>query len=720
MRKNKLIPFVFFLVASLLTLGFTTKTHAAEKTYKIGTDLTFAPFEFQNSDGEYIGIDVDLLKEIAKDQGFKVDLNPLGFDSSIQGVQSDQLDGMIAGMSITDERKKTFDFSDSYFDSGIQMAVKNDNNDIKDYADLKGKTVSAKIGTESATFLEDNKDKYGYEVKLYEAADAMYNALSNGNSEAIFDDYPVLGYAVSNGQPFKLVGEPEEGSAYGFAVKKGENQELLKKFNAGLKDLKENGTYDKIVSKYISNGSSDSTSTSQMKKIEPKKDVYVIASDSAFAPFEYKDSDGKYKGIDVDLLTRIAELQGFKIDFKFIGFSSAMQALESGQADGMIAGMTMTDERKANYDFSDPYFQSGIQLAVAKDNKDIKEYKDLKGKTVGAKVGTESADFLEAHKKEYGYTIKSFDAADQLYDALKVGSIDAMMDDYPVIGYAVQQGQDLKTPIKREVGGEYGFAVKKGENPELREMFTEGLKELKRTGEYDKIVDKYIGSGSEEKKDAVDESTITGLLKNNYKSLLEGLWKTIVLALVSFALALVVGVIFGLFRVSPSRPLRLLAGIYIDIIRGIPMMVLAFFIFFGLPGITGIKIPDFAAGIITLTLNASAYIAEIVRGGINAVPVGQMEASRSLGLPYNRTMQKIILPQAVKIMIPSFINQFVISLKDTTIISAIGVVELLQTGKIIVARTTQSSYVYLIIAIMYLILITILTKLANRLDKKVK
>lgn len=720
MRKNKLIPFVFFLVASLLTLGFTTKTHAAEKTYKIGTDLTFAPFEFQNSDGEYIGIDVDLLKEIAKDQGFKVDLNPLGFDSSIQGVQSDQLDGMIAGMSITDERKKTFDFSDSYFDSGIQMAVKNDNNDIKDYADLKGKTVSAKIGTESATFLEDNKDKYGYEVKLYEAADAMYNALSNGNSEAIFDDYPVLGYAVSNGQPFKLVGEPEEGSAYGFAVKKGENQELLKKFNAGLKDLKENGTYDKIVSKYISSGSSDSTSTSQMKKIEPKKDVYVIASDSAFAPFEYKDSDGKYKGIDVDLLTRIAELQGFKIDFKFIGFSSAMQALESGQADGMIAGMTMTDERKANYDFSDPYFQSGIQLAVAKDNKDIKEYKDLKGKTVGAKVGTESADFLEAHKKEYGYTIKSFDAADQLYDALKVGSIDAMMDDYPVIGYAVQQGQDLKTPIKREVGGEYGFAVKKGENPELREMFTEGLKELKRTGEYDKIIDKYIGSGSEEKKDAVDESTITGLLKNNYKSLLEGLWKTIVLALVSFALALVVGVIFGLFRVSPSRPLRLLAGIYIDIIRGIPMMVLAFFIFFGLPGITGIKIPDFAAGIITLTLNASAYIAEIVRGGINAVPVGQMEASRSLGLPYNRTMQKIILPQAVKIMIPSFINQFVISLKDTTIISAIGVVELLQTGKIIVARTTQSSYVYLIIAIMYLILITILTKLANRLDKKVK
>ncbi|MDT2595831.1 amino acid ABC transporter substrate-binding protein/permease [Enterococcus dongliensis] len=719
MRKTKLIPFIVFLMASIFTLGFASKTNAAEKTYKIGTDLTFAPFEFQNSDGDYIGIDVDLLNQIAKDQNFKVDLRPLGFDSSIQGVQSDQLDGMIAGMSITDERKKTFDFSEPYFDSGIQMAVKNDNNNIKNYRDLKGKTVAAKIGTESATFLDKNKDKYGYEIKQYEAADAMYNALTNGNVEAIFDDYPVLGYAVTNGQSFKLVGDPEKGSSYGFAVKKGENKELLKKFNQGLKDLKKNGRYDKIVSEYISTGTS-SAASSEMKKIKPKKDVYVVASDSAFAPFEYKDSDGEYKGIDVDLLKRIAELQGFNIEFKFIGFSSAMQALESGQADGMIAGMTITDERKANYDFSDPYFQSGIQLAVAKDNKDIKHYKDLKGKTVGAKVGTESADFLEAHKKEYGYTIKSFDAADQLYDALKVGSIDAMMDDYPVIGYAVKQGQELKTPIKREVGGEYGFAVKKGQNPELSAMFTEGLKELKQTGEYDKIIDRYIGSDSEKKQNTVDESTIVGLLKNNYKSLLDGLWKTIVLALVSFGLALVVGVIFGLFRVSPIRSLRTLAGIYIDIIRGIPMMVLAFFIFFGLPGITGIKIPDFAAGIITLTLNASAYIAEIVRGGINAVPVGQMEASRSLGLSYNRTMQKIILPQAVKIMIPSFINQFVISLKDTTIISAIGVVELLQTGKIIVARTTQSSYVYLIIAIMYLILITILTKLANRLDKKVK
>ncbi|MGT9115668.1 amino acid ABC transporter permease, partial [Enterococcus faecalis] len=144
-------------------------------------------------------------------------------------------------------------------------------------------------------------------------------------------------------------------------------------------------------------------------------------------------------------------------------------------------------------------------------------------------------------------------------------------------------------------------------------------------------------------------------MQNNWKQLLHGLWMTILLTLISFVLALIVGVIFGLFSVSPIKALSVLSTIYVDLIRGIPLMVLAFFIYFGLPGVLGFNIQVFIAGIITLTLNASAYISEIVRGGIKAVPVGQMEASRSLGLSYNRTMQKIILPQAIRIMIPSFI-----------------------------------------------------------------
>lgn len=444
---------------------------------------------------------------------------------------------------------------------------------------------------------------------------------------------------------------------------------------------------------------------------------YKIGTDLTFPPFEFQNENNEYVGIDIDLLDQIAKDQGFTVDLRPVGFDSAIQGVQADQLDGMIAGMSITDERKQKFDFSDPYYEGGIQMAVASDNKDITSYEDLKGKTVGAKVGTESANFLEKNKTKYGYDIKLYDAADTLYGSLKNGTLQAIFDDEPVLGYAINNGEKFKFVGKGEAGSAYGFAVKKGQNPELIEKFNAGLKKAKEDGTYDKIVAKYISTG--EKKASKEDGSITGFLKNNGGVLLNGLWKTMLLVLISFALALVIGVVFGLFSVSPLKWVRMIASIYVDLIRGIPMMVLAYFIFYGLPGLIGFTIPDFIAGIITLTLNASAYIAEIVRGGINAVPVGQMEASRSLGLSYGKTMQKIILPQAIRIMVPSFVNQFVITLKDTTIISVIGVIELLQTGKIIVARTGDGALVYAVIGIMYLIVITALTKLAKVLEKKV-
>lgn len=158
--------------------------------------------------------------------------------------------------------------------------------------------------------------------------------------------------------------------------------------------------------------------------------------------------------------------------------------------------------------------------------------------------------------------------------------------------------------------------------------------------------------------------------------------------------------------------------VYVDIMRGIPMMVLAFFVFFTIPQLLGIKMVATIAAIIVLSLNAGAYIAELVRGGINAVDKGQLEAARSLGLPYSKAMRKIILPQAIKIMIPSFINQFVITLKDTTILSVIGLVELTQSGKIVVARTYDSN-MWFVIAFIYIVVITALTRISNRIERRV-
>ncbi len=220
--------------------------------FVVATDTTFAPFEFENEKGEMVGIDMDLLKAIAKDQGFEYEVKVLGFNAAVQALESQQVDGVIAGMSITDERKQKFDFSDPYFDSGVGMAVSSNNNDVKSYNDLKGKKVAVKTGTEGYTFADSIKDKYGFTLTTFEDSANMYEDVKSGNAAACFEDYPVLGYAITQGQPLKMVGEMEAGNSYGFAVSKGKNAELIEKFNTGLKNLKANGEYQKILDKYIS------------------------------------------------------------------------------------------------------------------------------------------------------------------------------------------------------------------------------------------------------------------------------------------------------------------------------------------------------------------------------------------------------------------------------------------------------------------------------------
>ncbi len=225
---------------------------AAEgKTYIIATDTTFAPFEFQNEAGEYVGIDMDLLAAIAEDQGFQYELQYLGFDAAVQALESGQADGVIAGMSITEERQRKFDFSDAYFDSGVVMGIAADNEEIKSYEDLAGKKVAVKRGTEGMDFAESIKDQYGFETVVFDTSDAMCMDVKVGNSVACFEDYPVMGYGIVQGNGLKMVTEKEQGSSYGFAVGKEQNAELLEMFNTGLANLKESGKYQEILDTYI-------------------------------------------------------------------------------------------------------------------------------------------------------------------------------------------------------------------------------------------------------------------------------------------------------------------------------------------------------------------------------------------------------------------------------------------------------------------------------------
>lgn len=724
--KKKIIAFLL----ALLPLFATTNIHA--DAIKVVSDTAYAPFEFKDSDQTYKGIDVDIINKVAELKSWNINMTFPGFDAAVNAVQSGQADAIMAGMTKTKDREKVFTMSDTYYDTKVVIATTKTNT-ISSYSQLKGKTVGVKNGTASQHFLEKIKDKYKFNLKTFDTTDLTYNSLNSGSIDAMMDDQPVIEYAIKQGQNLKISMKGEAVGSFAFGVKKGSKYEyLVTEFNEALAQMKKDGSLDKIISKWTrstkATSSTPETTTPAGKKATPVKAKYTIASDSSFAPFVFQDSNNKYTGIDMDLIKAIAKDQGFTIEITNPGFDAALNAVQSGQADGMIAGMSVTDARKETFDFSEPYYTANAILAV-KESSTIASYKDLKGKTIGVKNGTASQTFLTKNQSKYDYKIKTFSDASSMYDSLNSGSVDAVMDDEPVVKYSISQGQKLKTPIKGTPIGDTAFAVKKGSNPELIQMFNNGLANIKKNGQYQKILDKYLkksNSNTSSSDNTVDETTIWGLLQNNYKQLLSGLGITLALALLSFAIAMVIGIIFGMFSVSPVKALRIISEVFVDVIRGIPLMILAAFIFWGIPNLiesmTGHQNPinDFVAGTIALSLNAGAYIAEIVRGGIQAVPAGQMEASRSLGISYSKTMRKIILPQATKIMLPNFVNQFVIALKDTTIVSAIGLVELFQTGKIIIARNYQSFKMYAILAVFYLIIITLLTRLAKRLEKRIK
>ena len=723
--KKKILAFLLFLFP-LFSLGYVNAD-----TIKIVSDTAYAPFEFKDTDQTYKGIDVDIINKVAEIKGWNIQMSYPGFDAAVNAVQSGQADAIMAGMTKTKERENVFTMSDTYYDTKVVIATTKSNK-ITKYEELNGKTVGVKNGTAAQRFLESIKDKYGFTIKTFDTGDLMNNSLSTGAVNAIMDDKPVIEYAINQGQDLSINMDGEAVGSFAFGVKKGSKYEyLVTEFNEALAQMKKDGSLDKIINKWTSSSKTSSqvtsltSTTSAGQKATPVKSKYVIASDSSFAPFVFQNSSNQYTGIDMDLIKAIAEDQGFEIEITNPGFDAAINAVQSGQADGMIAGMSVTDARKETFDFSDSYYTANTILGV-KESSTISSYEDLNGKTVGVKNGTASQTFLTENQSKYGYKIKTFADGSSMYDSLNTGSIDAVMDDEPVLKYSISQGQKLKTPIEGTPIGETAFAVKKGSNPELIKMFNNGLANLKASGEFQKILDKYLATDSTSESSTVDETTILGLLKNNYKQLLSGLGITLSLALISFAIAIVIGIIFGMFSVSPYKSLRLISEIFVDVIRGIPLMILAAFIFWGVPNfiesLTGQQSPinDFVAGTIALSLNSAAYIAEIVRGGIKAVPIGQMEASRSLGISYSKTMRKIVLPQATKLMLPNFVNQFVIALKDTTIVSAIGLVELFQTGKIIIARNYQSFKMYAILAVFYLVIITLLTRLAKRLEKRIQ
>ena len=253
--KKLLLVGVLCLAAAIGIAGCGGNQEAATsssggKVLKVGASVDFAPFEFQDEgQSEYQGFDMDLIRAIGKEMGYEVEISNIGFDGLIPALQAKNVDVLISGVTINDERKQNVDFSDPYYESGLTMVVREDEQNIKTFSDLKGKKIAVQIGTTSA---KEAKKIEGAEVKELNTPADCFMELKNSGVDAVVNDRPVNDYYIhKSGQTgVKTLPERLTSEDYGIAVAKG-NKELAEKINAALKKLKENGEYDKIFAKWF-------------------------------------------------------------------------------------------------------------------------------------------------------------------------------------------------------------------------------------------------------------------------------------------------------------------------------------------------------------------------------------------------------------------------------------------------------------------------------------
>ena len=247
-------------------------------------------------------------------------------------------------------------------------------------------------------------------------------------------------------------------------------------------------TAETTASTEAADGSSEAAENTSDKK-------WVVATDTVFKPFEYTNDKNEFVGIDVDLLAAIAEDQGFEYELQSLGWDAGVAAVQAGQADALIAGATIKQERiDSGWIFSDGYYNA-TQTFVVSEDSDIASYEDLKGKNVAVKNGTAGADFANSLKDEYGFTVTVFEDSPTMYQDVILGNSAACVEDTPIMAASIKEGNlALKIPEGMESdGAPYGLAIMDEKNQELLDMFNKGLEDIKANGTYDEIIAKYLG-----------------------------------------------------------------------------------------------------------------------------------------------------------------------------------------------------------------------------------
>ncbi len=446
------------------------------------------------------------------------------------------------------------------------------------------------------------------------------------------------------------------------------------------------------------------------------------------APYVFHDPAHPTKliGFEVEIVDAIARELGVKVRYFQNGWDSILLSLQRGDFDFALNGIEITPDREQAVLFSRPYFVYTEQIVVRAVENRINCLEDLKGKKVGTLYNTVAKQMLETLG---GVDVHLYGQVEAFKDILS-NRLDAVFVDFPVASY-----YSLPNPQLRLVGGPvgegyYGIAVRK-EDAALVEELNKIVAKLLRSGELKKIYSRWgLWSASQEKlflhegllqKYSENQPSISGKMPSSVvtflPTLLKGAMVTVGVSLLSMILAVSLGLLLTLMRLYGNKWLQGIAVAYIEIYRGTPLLIQLYLLYYGLPNI-GITMSAFTAAVLGLGMNYAAYETEIYRACIQAVHKGQTEASQALGMSRRLTLQRIIMPQALRIAIPPIANDFIALFKDSSLVSVIAMVELTKSYSILAAASMDFFKLGIITALLYFGMSFPLSRYARRLEKK--
>lgn len=443
-------------------------------------------------------------------------------------------------------------------------------------------------------------------------------------------------------------------------------------------------------------------------KIKNRGELRVGLS-ADYAPLEFeKTIHGKteYAGVDIELAKKIAKDNHLKLKIVNMQFDSLLGALKTGKIDIIISGMTTTPERKKEVDFTKPYMITNNVMMIKKDDaKRYQNIKDFEGKKIAAQKGTDQEKIAQTEIENS--KISSLNRLPEAILSLKSGKVAGVVVEKPVGEAYLKQNSELTfSKIKfNEEKKQTCIAVPKN-SPVLLDKLNQTIDNVKEKN----LIDQYMTKAAEDMQD-------DGNFVSKYGSFfIKGIKNTILISLVGVVLGSILGSFIALLKISKIRPLQWIASIYIEFLRGTPMLVQVFIVFFGTTAALGLDISALICGTIALVINSSAYIAEIIRAGINAVDKGQTEAARSLGLNYRQTMQSVVMPQAIKKILPALGNEFVTLIKESSIVSTIGVSEIMFNAQVVQGISFDPFTPLLVAALLYFLLTFALTRVMNFIE----